>query len=52
VNISIIRSGSLYREEHYLRVPENEMLCNVSGIKDKGVTGGWRTLHKEEVHNL
>lgn len=35
VNTEIIRSGSLCREEHYLRVSEIEMLWNVSGIKDE-----------------
>jgi hypothetical protein len=33
------------REEHKLRVFENRVLRD-------GVTGGWRKLHNEELHNL
>jgi hypothetical protein len=36
------------REEHKLRVFENR----VFGPKRDGVTGGWRKLHNEELHNL
>jgi hypothetical protein len=34
------------REEHKLRVFENRV------PKRNGVTGGWRKLHNEELHNL
>jgi hypothetical protein len=39
------------REEHKLRVFENRML-RILGPKRDGVTGGWRKLHNEELHNL
>jgi hypothetical protein len=32
-------------------VIENRML-RIFGPKRDGVTGGWRKLHKEELHNL
>jgi hypothetical protein len=35
------------REEHRLRV-----LRRISGPKRDEVTGGWRKLHNEELHNL
>jgi hypothetical protein len=38
-------------EEHRLRVFEN-MVLRVFGPKRDGVTGGWRKLQKEELHNL
>jgi hypothetical protein len=40
------------REEHKLRVFENRMLKRIFGPKRDGVTGGWRKLHNEELHNL
>jgi hypothetical protein len=39
------------REEHKLRVFENKVL-RIFGPKRDGVTGGWRKLHKKELHNL
>jgi hypothetical protein len=39
------------REEHKLRVFENRVL-GIFGPKRDGVTGGWRKLHNEELHNL
>jgi hypothetical protein len=39
-------------EEHRLRVFENRMLRRIFGPKRNGVTGGWRKLHNEELHNL
>jgi hypothetical protein len=41
----------IVREEHKLRVFEKRVL-RIFGPKRDGVTGGWRKLHKEEVHNL
>jgi hypothetical protein len=35
------------RKEHKLRV-----LRRIFGPKLDGVTGGWRKLHNEELHNL
>jgi hypothetical protein len=40
------------REEHKLRVFENRVRRRIFGPKRDGVTGGWRKLHNEELHNL
>jgi hypothetical protein len=40
------------REEHKLRVFENRVLMKIFGAKRDGVTGRWRKLHNEELHNL
>jgi hypothetical protein len=40
------------REEHKLRAFENRVLRGIFGPKRDGVTGGWRKLHNEELHNL
>jgi hypothetical protein len=40
------------REEHKLRVFENRVLRRIFGPKRDGVTGGWRKLQDEELHNL
>jgi hypothetical protein len=40
------------RVEHKLRVFENRVLRRIFGPKKDGVTGGWRKLHNEELHNL
>jgi hypothetical protein len=40
------------KEEHRLRVLENRVLRRICGPKRDEVTGGWRKLHSEEVHNL
>jgi hypothetical protein len=40
------------REEHKLRVFKNRVLRKIFGPKRDGVTGGWRKLHNEELHNL
>jgi hypothetical protein len=40
------------REEHRLRVFENRVLRRIFGSKRDEVTGGWRKLHDEELHNL
>jgi hypothetical protein len=31
---------------------ENRLLRRIFGPKRNGVTGGWRKLHNEELHNL
>jgi hypothetical protein len=31
---------------------ENRVLRRIFGPKGDGVTGGWRKLHNEELHNL
>jgi hypothetical protein len=40
------------REEHRLRVFENRVLRRIFGPKRNEVTGDWRKLHNEELHNL
>jgi hypothetical protein len=40
------------REEHKLRVFENRVLRRIFGPERDGMTGGWRKLHNEELHNL
>jgi hypothetical protein len=40
------------REEHRLRVFQNRLLRRIFGPKRDEVTGGWRKLHNEELHNL
>jgi hypothetical protein len=39
-------------EAHRLRVLENRVLRRIFGPKGEEVAGGWRRLHKEELHNL
>jgi hypothetical protein len=38
--------------EHRLRVFENRVLRRIFEPKRDQVTGGWRKLHNEELHNL
>jgi hypothetical protein len=40
------------REEQRLRVFENRVLGRIFGLKKDEVTGDWRKLHNEELHNL
>jgi hypothetical protein len=40
------------REENRLRVFENRVLRRIFGPKRDEVTGEWRKLHSEELHNL
>jgi hypothetical protein len=40
------------REEHRLRVFEKRLLRRILGPKADEVTGSWKNLHKEELHNL
>jgi hypothetical protein len=42
----------LLREEHRLRVFESRVLRRIFGPKRDEVTGEWRKLHNEELHNL
>jgi hypothetical protein len=43
---------STLREEHRLRVFENRVLRRIFGPKRDEVTGEWRELYNEELHNL
>jgi hypothetical protein len=58
---TIILPGVLYgcetwsltlREEHRLRLFENRVLRRICDPKRDEVTGGWRKLRNEELHNL
>jgi hypothetical protein len=40
------------REEHRLREFENRVQRRIFGLKRDEVTGGWRKLHNEELHDL
>jgi hypothetical protein len=40
------------REEHRLRVFENNVLRRIFGSKRDEVTGEWRKLHNEELRDL
>jgi hypothetical protein len=40
------------REERRLREFENRVLRRIFGPKRDEVTGSWRKLHNEELHNL
>jgi hypothetical protein len=42
----------ILREEHRLRVFENRVLKRIFGPKRDEVTGDWRKLQIEELHNL
>jgi hypothetical protein len=42
----------LYGKEHRLRVFENRVPRKIFAPKRDEVTGGWRKLHNEELHNL
>jgi hypothetical protein len=40
------------RAEHTLRLFENRVLRRIFGPKRDEVTGSWRKLHNEELHNF
>jgi hypothetical protein len=40
------------REEHTLRLSENRVLMRILGPKREKMTGDWRILHNEELHDL
>jgi hypothetical protein len=42
----------ILREEHRLRVFENRVLRRIFGPRRDEVTGEWRKLHNEELHDL
>jgi hypothetical protein len=44
-------SSLTLRDEYRLRVFENRVLRRIFGPKRDEVTGGWRKLHNEELHN-
>jgi hypothetical protein len=42
----------ILREKHRLSLFENRVLRRIFGPKRDEVTGGWRKLHNDELHNL
>jgi hypothetical protein len=42
----------ILREEHRLMVFKNRMLSGIFGLKRDEVTGRWRKLHNEKLHDL
>jgi hypothetical protein len=40
------------KEDHRLRAFAHRVLRRISGTEREEVTGGWRKLHDEELHNL
>jgi hypothetical protein len=42
----------ILREEHRLRASENRVLRRIFGLTRDEVTGEWRKMHIEELHNL
>jgi hypothetical protein len=40
------------REEYRVKMFENRELRRIVGPKRDEVTGGWRKMHNEELHNL
>jgi hypothetical protein len=47
--------GTLFltlRDEHTKRAFENRLLKRIFGPNTEKVTGGWRKLHNEELHNI
>jgi hypothetical protein len=47
-----VQYGLTLREEHKPSVSENRVLRRIFGLKRDGVTGEWRKLHNEELHDL
>jgi hypothetical protein len=50
--ISTIRIEVLIFKPLYLESFEDRVLRRIFGPKRDGVTGGWRKLHNEELHDL
>jgi hypothetical protein len=48
----MVSDSKTVREEHKLRVFEKRVLRRIFGPTRDKVTGGWRKLHNEELHNL
>jgi hypothetical protein len=57
INLPVVLHGCetwslTLREKHRLRVFENRVLRRTFGLKRDEVTGDWRKMHNEELHNL
>jgi hypothetical protein len=42
----------IFREKYRLWVVQNRVLRRIFGPQEDEVTGGWRKLHNEELHDL
>ena len=42
----------MLREQHRLRIFENRVLKKIVGLKREDVTGEWKKLYNEELHEL
>jgi hypothetical protein len=51
-NIKHIFQINIHSHKHRLRVSENRVLRRIFGPRRDEVTGDWRKLHNEELHNL
>jgi uncharacterized membrane protein len=51
-NVKVKIYKTIILPEHRLRVFENRVLRRIFGPKRDEVTGEWRKLHNEELHNL
>jgi hypothetical protein len=52
IKVYIIIFLQTLKEVHRLRVFANRLLTRIFGQKRDEITGCWRKLHKEELHNL
>jgi hypothetical protein len=50
--VSVSQGTLTLREAHRLRVFENRVLRRTFGPKRDEITGGWRKLHNDKLHNL
>jgi hypothetical protein len=51
-SFNFCRHNTKFIEEHILGVFENRVLRRISGLKRDEVTGEWRKLHDEDLHDL
>ena len=42
----------MLREQHKLRKFENRVLKKIVGLKGEEVTGGWRKMYNEKLHEM
>jgi hypothetical protein len=52
IDLEINIEKTILREVHRLRVFENRVLTRIFGPKRGEMTGGWRKLHNEELHQV
>jgi hypothetical protein len=47
-----VKFGPTLKQERRLSVFQNKALRSIFGPKREEVAGGWRKIHKEELHKL